>query len=299
MDIQNIILNVKSSPKDDRDWIYDKLITNIESEIKNILDLRDDLHPVRNQGSQGTCYAQSAACMKEWQEKKDYGLNEYLSPQFFYNNRFNWYDENTENDEGMYGRDVMKLLKNIGICTEVEYPYGQREKKDNISKDCYIQASEHKIKGYAQVQTLNGLKQSLNENGPCLIAFPVYNYSMELWKQQEDESLIGGHAMTIVGYVEDSFIIRNSWGAQWGDDGYCYYKFKDWGAQWEVWTTVDAKTKFDPEGAKTDSEGVEPDSECAKTDSEGVEPDSEGAKTESEDAEPERKIKVWCSCCII
>ena len=242
MDIQNIVLNVKPSPKDDRDWIYN----NIENEIKNTLDLRYDLHPIRDQGSQGTCYAQSASCMKEWQEKKDYGLNEYLSPQFFYNNRFNWYDENKENDEGMFGRDVMKILKNIGICTEKDYPYGKREKKDDISEYCYTQANKHKIKGYAQIQSLNALKKSLNENGPCLIAFPVYNYNMEMWlPQSEDESFKGGHAMTVVGYLEDSFIIRNSWNAHWGDNGYCYYKFKDWGAHWEIWTTVDDKTIID------------------------------------------------------
>ena len=36
--------------------------------------------------------------MKEWQEKRDYGLDEYLSPQFFYNNRPNLYDDNNKND---------------------------------------------------------------------------------------------------------------------------------------------------------------------------------------------------------
>ena len=82
------------SPYDNRDWIYASSF-----EIKNILDYRKDLLDVRNQGSQGTCYAQSAACMKEWQEKRDYGLEEYLSPQFFYNNRENLYDEDKNNSK--------------------------------------------------------------------------------------------------------------------------------------------------------------------------------------------------------
>ena len=54
---------------------------------------------------------------------------QYFSPQFFYNNRFNNYDNDTNNDEGMYSRDVMKLLKNIGICSEEIYPYGKIEDK--------------------------------------------------------------------------------------------------------------------------------------------------------------------------
>ena len=85
------ILNAKKSKVDNRDFIYEELIKNFNTDIlPRIVDYRNELQPIRNQGDQGTCYAQAAACMKEWQEYKDYGLNEYLSPQFFYNNRDYW-----------------------------------------------------------------------------------------------------------------------------------------------------------------------------------------------------------------
>jgi len=233
-DISCMILNVTQSPEDNRDLIFTS-----SSEIKLILDYRGELLSVRNQGTQGTCYAFSAACMKEWQEKKDYGLNEYLSPQFFYNNRENLYDENDKNNDGMFGRNVMKLLKEIGICSEQQYPYGLIQTRDKIDSGCYLKAFRNKIVGYAKITTLENMKRSLNKNGPCLISFPVYNYTKQLWKQQDNETMIGGHAMTIVGYLEDCFIIRNSWGPYWGDAGYCYYYFTDWGAHWEAWTTID------------------------------------------------------------
>ena len=50
--------------------------------------------------------------------------------------------------------------------------------------------------------------------------------------------------MTIVGYNRTSFIIRNSWSTTWGDKGYTYYDFKEFGAHWEIWTLVDAATKI-------------------------------------------------------
>ncbi len=32
----------------------------------------------------------------------------------------------------------------------------------------------------------------------------------------------GRHAMLIVGYTGNFFIVKNSWGENWGDKGYCY-----------------------------------------------------------------------------
>jgi C1A family cysteine protease len=31
-----------------------------------------------------------------------------------------------------------------------------------------------------------------------------------------------GHAVTIVGYTPERFIVRNSWGTNWGDKGFAY-----------------------------------------------------------------------------
>ena len=103
-------LKVAPSPQDDRDWIW-QTMGNFPPTLS--LDYRSELLPVRNQGTQSSCFAFAAACMKEWQEKQDYGLEEYLSPQFLYNNRFNLYDYDYTNDEGMYSRNVMKLLLKI------------------------------------------------------------------------------------------------------------------------------------------------------------------------------------------
>ena len=52
------------------------------------------------------------------------------------------------------------------------------------------------------------------------------------------------HAMTIVGYNNEGFIIRNSWGEDWGNKGYTIYKYDDWSSHWEIWSTVDKKDIF-------------------------------------------------------
>ena len=59
------ICNANKSPPDTRDWT---IKNNLDFE--DTLDLRNDLQPVRDQGNQGTCYAQSAACAKNGKKKR-------------------------------------------------------------------------------------------------------------------------------------------------------------------------------------------------------------------------------------
>ena len=166
----NFIFNVSKSPDDSRDFIFTGSGSDMVSDtLPDVLDYTNELLPIRDQGSQGTCYAQSACCMKEWQESRDYGLKSYLSPQFFYNIRFNKYDDDENNDYGMYGRDVMKILSKIGICLEENYPYGHIEHRDQISQQLYDEASQLRIKHYARIESIDDLKSSLFHNGPCLM----------------------------------------------------------------------------------------------------------------------------------
>ena len=83
--------------------------------------------------------------------------------------RGNWEDQN--NDEGMYGRNVMRLLRNIGMCEEKDYPYGKIEHKDNIPAELFEKAKVNVIKSYARIHEIDDLKLSLKRNGPALICF--------------------------------------------------------------------------------------------------------------------------------
>lgn len=229
------LFNVVPSPRDDRDWncdvLHDKTV-----KLPSTLDLRSKIPGVRNQGSQGTCAAQVASCMKEWQERKNVDLKGYMSPQFIYNNRVN------AESSGMFGRDVMSILKNKGCCTEDDYKYGTVEAASDIKEEVLKAAENFKIRGYARIYKSDTLKRALVMNGPCYISFPVYNLTNRMWEQHEGEKKLGGHAMTVVGYDKKGFIIRNSWGKFWENGGYCSYPFEDWGAHYEVWTTVDDLT---------------------------------------------------------
>ena len=61
------ICKTTPSPLDERDWAAES-IYDTSLKLPKKLDLRGDMPFVRNQGSLGTCAAQTAAAMKEWQE---------------------------------------------------------------------------------------------------------------------------------------------------------------------------------------------------------------------------------------
>ena len=59
---------------------------------------------------------------------------------------------------------------------------------------------------------------------------------------------MGGHAVSIVGWNEEGFIIRNSWGKMWNGNGHVIYSYEDFedGMHWEIWTTIDKKGSEPP-----------------------------------------------------
>lgn len=225
------ILDVVPSPEDTRDWSAEGLLA--VAKFPPTLDLRGYCQPVRDQGAQGACAAMAGSAMKEAQEYKDYQLREYLSPQYIYNMRDN------KTSSGMYMRNLMKILNTYGVCKETTYPYNSTA---TITKAMTTEANKFRVRGYASIATIDGLKTALYTNGPAVIAVPVYNYGSTMWNQLPGQTMLGGHAMCVVGYDATGFIIRNSWGSGWGNAGYTVFPYSHWGKQWEVWTTIDIIT---------------------------------------------------------
>ena len=55
-------------------------------------------------------------------------------------------------------------------------------------------------------------------------------------EQRPDDDAKGGHAFVIVGYDEHGFWIHNSWGPEWGNEGYALLPYGDWaGNGYDTW----------------------------------------------------------------
>jgi hypothetical protein len=227
------------SPPDSRDKIFTCPIREKSVGIGDAtrypvsVDYRSSMLPVRDQGDiQGTCGPQTVCAIKEYFNGGSHG---YHSPQFLFNLRRDL-DIN-----GMTCRDVLKLAQKTGMPTETEYPYETIDSADTIygNANLMADAAEHRLGSYSLVQGIDSAHAALDTTGPIIIAIPVYNQDdpTKLWVRSPGYTReLGGHAMLIVGYDGmGNFIVRNSWGRDWGDNGFVLFPESDWDIIWEAW----------------------------------------------------------------
>ncbi len=224
-------LGCRKDPKDTRDILMGLVLPVVPIPVS--FDFTKLMSPVRNQGSEGTCVAfASVVGVKEFQDKKEYHKLIKLSPRFLYNlcKKF----DDIPFEEGTYPRIAMKILLNYGVCHESFWPYVPL-KKSLPRKGADKDAIKFKIKAYARIKSQLEMKRSLLVNGPFLAGVKVYKswFKKNVEKSgfismpKRNEQLMGGHAICIVGY-DDKFRIfkfKNSWGANWGSDGYGYLPY--------------------------------------------------------------------------
>ena len=122
-------------------------------------------------------------------------------------------------------------------------PYLSTKKRSDITALMKRNGRKKRIDSYARVTTLKGAKRAIVSDGPLLVVFNIFDTGTQMWiRKNPEDTRIAAHAMAIVGYNDDQkhFIVRNSWGSKWGDNGHCYYRYSDWGRHVSVWTCIDS-----------------------------------------------------------
>lgn len=137
-------------------------------------------------------------------------------------------------DTGTTLRDALKAVKKYGVCSESVWPYDIAMFDDRPSLVAYQDARQRGIKSYQRLGTKFDAMDALTNWKPVLVALVVYSCFMSLTQTQSvvpmptDTSIeVGGHAMCLVGYNSDrkEFLAKNSFGIEWGDNGYCWIPF--------------------------------------------------------------------------
>jgi C1A family cysteine protease len=223
---QKYCINIKKIDKSNLNYHVHKF--NIK--ITNNVDLRNNMPSIYDQGELGSCTANGLCALIRYNKPNFLGSRLFL----YYNER---YLENTTNeDSGAYIYDGIKSLQNNGICPESEWPYDITKFTIKPPDICYKDALIHKATKVVNIkQNLIHMKNSLTQNCPFVVGIAIYE-SFESYyvaktgivnMPKPREQLLGGHCVVCCGYIEKTkrWIMRNSWGSSWGDNGYFYLPY--------------------------------------------------------------------------
>lgn len=202
------------------------------------VDLRPYLTPVENQGQTNSCTANAVAGACEYLIKRKIGDKAYdISRMFIYYNARKRSDSKIE-DEGCVIQYAVESLKELGACPEKVWPFEPAIVNKPPQSDAYQLAQRFKIADMEEVPVeLEMWKKALSEGYPVVFGTELYESFDDCNNNkgfvpmpspaEAGRASHGGHAMLCVGYSDpdEVFIVRNSWGDDWGDKGYCYMPY--------------------------------------------------------------------------
>lgn len=222
-------LNWRPDLPDFRDKIYKPVSWRPWFLLPKRVDLRPYCSGIEDQGPLGSCTGNAIAGALEFLEVRKGMKYTDISRLFIYYNERVYINEVRE-DSGAYIRDGIKSIRKIGAAAEAVWPYDIDKFADKPSDMAYADAAARKFNSYHRILTLGGMMNCLAEGFPFVFGFTVYSSFMSAdvastgvvsmpkpWEREE-----GGHAVMAVGYDRKKrhFIVRNSWGADWGQSGY-------------------------------------------------------------------------------
>jgi C1A family cysteine protease len=259
-------LNFQKSEKDSRDLQLLSLPPTMKG-FSQSADLAPGCTNIKNQGSVGSCTAHAVVALYEYNyrrhlsdEKVKEILHDVFSERFlYYITRVNIAKWSANEDSGAFLRDVLKGLVKLGVCREEKFPYrigsGECDYRSVPPPSAYEDALKYQALTYLNVpegetlderkKSLGILKELLSRGYPWVGGFICFSNMFDgqngmIPMPDITGGMNGGHAVCFVGYDDSRkvFKFKNSWGPEWGDNGYGYLPYDYWfkGYLSDIWT---------------------------------------------------------------
>ena len=108
--------------------------------------------------------------------------------------------------------------------------------RDTAGEDWWLDAVNRPLGAYYRVDTrsVTDMHVALNEVGALYASVLTHPGWFDVDAKaatipiRPRKPADGGHAFAIVGYDRAGFLVRNSWGREWGDGGYATLTYEDW-----------------------------------------------------------------------
>jgi len=237
----NYLLNCLPSKGVETDWNYSQAVSAGVAkalEPPPAKDLREgnDWWTIRDQKATGACVGFATADgVLRWHLV----TAKRILPQNKPSPRFIWMASKETDEDNSYPTTFIELagtfLKQAIIVAQ---KFGCVLEKDlamkgglypNTPEEFYAKAARLRISSYHNLgRDLKAWRTWLANQGPILTRLDVdrtwdeADKTKGVLKTFQPSTTRGGHAVCLVGYTPDYFIVRNSWGDKWGDKGFAY-----------------------------------------------------------------------------
>jgi hypothetical protein len=235
---------------DVRDWFYEPTLRPLPGQIVNI----DYVPEILDQGTEGACtgFALSAVVNYQLAQRNlitHRNRERAVSPRMLYEMARRYDEWPGEEYEGSSARGAMKGWVAHGVCKRSSwqddwhglqyFSYALANEAQRTPGGAYYRVMHRNIRDmHAALHEVGILYATLmvhegwNEPGPMTTKITFF-----LSDNLQDRELPiitrkgradSGHAVAIVGYTQDGFIIQNSWGEGWGSGGFALLPYEDW-----------------------------------------------------------------------
>jgi hypothetical protein len=202
------------------------------------VDLRADWWKIGDQGATGSCVGWAAAdSVLRWHHVKAERIEpgDKLSVRFAWmaakeTDEFNQRPTTFIEPEGTSLKAALDVARKYGAVRDRDLPFARPKLYSGDAKAFYLLASQLKIASYVNLgRDPAAWRRWLAAQGPILTRLDCDDTWMDakatkgVLESYDAASASGGHAVALVGYTRDRFIVRNSWGTSgWGDKGFAY-----------------------------------------------------------------------------
>lgn len=234
------ILNVLPSRDQQNDWTLANAVAAnlapLTAHLPSAVDLREAWWEIGDQGASGSCVGWAVAdSLLRWHFVKAgrLGAQERLSTRFVWmaakeTDEFTQRPSSFLEEAGTSLKAALKVARDLGVVPESELPFDPHVLYGGSERTFYAMASQMRIGAYFNLDSKPAQWRNwLAQHGPVLTRLDVDAAWMAggnggRLDSYDGTDTLGGHAVVLVGYTPTSFIVRNSWGRDWGDGGYAF-----------------------------------------------------------------------------